>query len=212
MLAQLWFKIKTYLKYRSAVVDAHGLHSPFLFDFYNEVVVSKKEFYFFEQFRELLALYSKSLSEAQALFLFRWVAFYQPASVYLTSSNFSVCLALSMALKDRKFNVSSIEGFSDGELAIIEQLGVSIGRNTSTELIYLEELNVHSKEMICKYGCAIVFKPHQTKEKDLIWNQLCAENSISISIDLFQFGILLLNKNQAKQHFTVKMDSLNSYF
>mgnify|MGYP000228334334 CR=1 FL=1 len=59
MIAHLFFKIKTYLNYHLKAVNAHGLHSPFLFDFYNEVIAAKKEFYFFKQFREILSVYTK---------------------------------------------------------------------------------------------------------------------------------------------------------
>ena len=46
MIAHFFFKIKTYLNYHLRAVNAHGLHSPFLFDFYNEVIAVKKEIYF----------------------------------------------------------------------------------------------------------------------------------------------------------------------
>ena len=41
--------------------------------------------------------------------------------------------------------------------------------------------------------------------KDNIWKELCSLKDISISIDLFQFGILLVDKKISKQHFVVKM-------
>jgi len=41
--------------------------------------------------------------------------------------------------------------------------------------------------------------------KQTIWNKFCLSKEVSISIDLFRFGILLFDKNQAKQHFIVHM-------
>lgn len=35
-------EIKAYLKYRRNRVDAHGIHSPFVFEFYNEVILKAK--------------------------------------------------------------------------------------------------------------------------------------------------------------------------
>ena len=92
MIAHLFFKIKTYLNYHSRAVNAHGLHSPFLFEFYNEVILAKKEFYFFKQFRILLSEYPMFISEVDALFLYRWVAFYKPHSVFVAPLNFPVSL------------------------------------------------------------------------------------------------------------------------
>jgi len=51
----------------------------------------------------------------------------------------------------------------------------------------------------------IIEKPHQNELKDRIWKELCFLKDISISIDLFQFGILLVDKKISKQHFVVKM-------
>ncbi|MDG1850218.1 MAG: hypothetical protein P8I82_07020 [Flavobacteriales bacterium] len=205
MLAHLFFKIKTYINYRLVAVNAHGLHSPFLFDFYNEVIVAKKEFYFFKQFRELISTYSKSTSEANALFLYRWASFYQPNSVFVPSGNFIVSLALSVPNAHKALSVSSIQCFSEYERGVFKQLDVSVLENRNTDLIYLDEIDAHTEAEISDYKCVIVYKPHENKHKDFIWENLCSLKVVTISIDLFQFGILLMNRNQAKQHFVVKM-------
>ena len=205
MLAHLFFKIKTYLNYRSRAVNAHGLHSPFLFDFYNEVIATKKEFYFFKKFRALLSAYTKFISEVDALFLYRWVAFYKPKSVFVASVNFPVSVALAVPSNQKRLSVSSVCDFSKQELSIFERAGVSVSEDNRADLIYLEEIDAFSKDVILNYKCVIIQKPHQNKAKEVIWKELCSLKDISISIDLFQFGILLIDKNQAKQHFIVKM-------
>jgi len=205
MIAHLFFKIKAYLNYRSSAVNAHGLHSPFLFDFYNEVIATKKEFYFFKQFRALLSAYTKFISEVDALFLYRWVAFYKPNSVFVAPVNFPVSLALAVSSNQKSLLVSSILDFTNEELEVFESEGVSVREGHGADLIYLEEIDTFSKDVIVNYKCVIIQKPHQNKAKDIIWKELCSLKDISISIDLFQFGILLIDKNQAKQHFVVKM-------
>jgi len=205
MIAHLFFKIKTYLNYRSRAVNAHGLHSPFLFDFYNEVIAAKKEFYFFKQFRVLLSAYTKFISEVDALFLYRWVAFYKPNSVFVASVNFPVSVVLAVPSAQKRLTVSSVCDFSNQELSIFEDVGVSVSEDHRADLIYLEEIDTFSKDVILNYKCVIIQKPHQNKAKDVIWKELCSLKDISISIDLFQFGILLIDKNKVKQHFVVKM-------
>ena len=205
MIAHLFFKIKVYFNYRLKAVNAHGLHSPFLFDFYNEVIAAKKEFYFFKQFRILLSAYTKFISEADALFLFRWVAFYKPNSVFVASENFPVSLALAIPSNQKSLSVSSLHQFSTQELNIFEGVGVSLSEGHLAELIYLEEIDAFTKDIILNYKCVIIRKPHQNELKDNIWMELCSLKDISISIDLFQFGILLVDKKISKQHFVVKM-------
>ena len=205
MIAHLFFKIKVYFNYRLKAVNAHGLHSPFLFDFYNEVIAAKKEFYFFKQFRGLLSSYTKFISEADALFLYRWVAFYQPNSVFVASENFPASLALAVPSNQKILSVSSLCHFSNQELNIFEGLGVSLSEDYHADLIYLEEIDASTKDIILNYKCVIIRKPHQNELKDNIWKELCSLKDISISIDLFQFGILLVDKKISKQHFVVKM-------
>ena len=198
------FRIYTYLSYRYSAVNAHGLHSPFLFDFYNEVISPKKEFYFFKRFRALLTLYKKSISTENALFLFRWAAFYKPNSVCLKEANLPVSLALAMPSTTKDLSVGFLKGFTSKDLDILSGLGVLVQESTSGDLCFYEKIDTDSVCEIHNYKCIIVYKPHQTKVKHRLWNNLCTSRQVSISIDLYQFGILLLDKNQAKQHFVIK--------
>lgn len=205
MIAHLFFQIKTYLNYHLRAVNAHSLHSPFLFDFYNEVIAAKKEFYFFKQFRGILSAYAKFISEVDALFLYRWVAFYKPNSVYVASENFPASLALAVPSNQKSLSVPSLSHFSNKELNIFEVQGVLLSEGHYADLIYLEEIDAFTKDVILNYTCVVIKNPHQNRLKDGIWKELCSLKEVSVSIDLFQFGILLVDKKMSKQHFIVKM-------
>ena len=205
MIQQLFFRIIAYVNYRCKAVNAHGLHSPFLFDFYNEVIAARKEFYFFKRFRAILPAYSKDISARDALFLYRWTAFYKPDSVFLYKPNFPVALALSIPTNLKSLSVSSLAVYSEKEQNVLASMGVLIQENISAEMAYCQELNEQLIALFSDYRCVVVQKPHQNQVKEEFWNELCASKEVSISIDLFQFGILLFDKNQAKQHFVVKM-------
>ena len=71
-------------------------------------------------------------------------------------------------------------------------------------MCFYEELNAQSFKDMQQYNCVVVFKPHQSKAKEGLWDELCNSTHVSISIDLYQFGVLLIDKNKAKQHFVVK--------
>ncbi len=205
MLAHLLFKIRVYISYCLNALDAHGLHSPFIFDFYNDVIDAKKEFYFFKQFRELISKSLKQTPEANALFLYRWTVFYRPNSAFVPNGNFTASLALSVPSANKLLSVSSIQCFSESEMHIFKELGISITEANDADLVYLDDIGLDTLEEILKYNCVIISRPHESKVKDAIWTDLCALKPVSISIDLFQFGILLLHKKQVKQHFVVKM-------
>ena len=199
------FKMVAYIRYRKQAVNAHGLHSPFLFDFYNEVISSKKEFYFFNQFRALLTQYKKSLAQKDALFLFRWAAFYKPANVRIQECNFPAALALAVPSSLKNLSVPQLNDYSNVEKDILAKNGIIIQENSGADLLFCAELNREILATYTMYRCVIVQNPHQNKTKENIWNKLCSAKETSISIDLFQFGILLLHKNQAKQSFVVRM-------
>lgn len=41
-MESVFFRLKYFLKYKCSSVNAHGLHSPFLFEFYNQVIADKE--------------------------------------------------------------------------------------------------------------------------------------------------------------------------
>lgn len=200
-----WFKIKSYVTYRRRAVNAHGLHSPFLFDFYNEVIHSKKEFYFFKDFRRLLLNYKKQLSQEDALFLFRWSAFYKPNSVRLQEFHLPTALALTIPSKLKQLSVSKPFNFSVSEKEILAREGLTLVTNAKADLLYGSAIDEESLASFLSYNCVVLKNPHESIAKQTIWNKFCLSKEVTISIDLFRFGILLFDKNQAKQHFIVRM-------
>jgi hypothetical protein len=203
MIQKLFFRIISYVNYRCKAVNAHGLHSPFLFDFYNEVIAAQKEFYFFKRFRVILSACSKGISERDALFLYRWTAFYKPDSVLLQEPNFPVALALSITSSLKSLSVDSLSDYSEKEQNVLASEGVLIQECIPTTMFYCQTLTEELISSFQDYECVIIQNPHQNKVKEEFWNKLCSSKEVSISIDLFQFGILLFDKNQAKQHFVV---------
>jgi len=204
MIDHLFFKMKTFLNYRLKAVNAHGLHSPFLFDFYREVISAKKEFYFFKKLRLLIKSYN-SVSESDILFLYRLVIFFKANSVCVLNSNFPVSIALSVASLNKMLFLSRQVNFTKEESTLLSNFGVSLSYSNGAELLYLDRIDKFSLNIINDYRFVVIRGPYFNKTKNKIWQNLCELNSVRVSIDLYQFGILLLNKNQAKQHFVVKM-------
>ena len=63
--------------------------------------------------------------------------------------------------------------FSNQELNIFEGLGVSLSEDYHADLIYLEEIDASTKDIILNYKCVIIKKPHQNEPKNDIWKELC---------------------------------------
>ena len=84
-------------------------------------------------------------------------------------------------------SVSSVCHFSNQELNIFEGVGISLSEGHHADLIYLEEIDAFTKDIILNYKCVIIKKPHQNELKDRIWKELCSLKDISISIIIFAF-------------------------
>jgi predicted O-methyltransferase YrrM len=46
---------------------------------------------------------------------------------------------------------------------------------------------------------------HWSSEMDEAWQQIQGHEQVSLTIDLFQFGLVFFRKGIAKQHFTLRM-------
>ena len=95
--------------------------------------------------------------------------------------------------------------FTKVESTLLSNFGVSLSYSNGAELLYLDRIDKFSLNIINDYRFVVIRGPYYNKTQNKIWQNLCELNSVRVSIDLYQFGILLLNKNQAKQHFVVKM-------
>ena len=119
--------------------------------------------------------------------------------------NFPVALALSIPTNLKSLSVDSLGVYTEKEQRVLASEGVLIQECVPTTMFYCQTLTEELLSSFQDYECVMIQNPHQNKVKEEFWNILCASKEVSISIDLFQFGILLFDKNQAKQHFVVKM-------
>ena len=100
------------------------------------------------------------------MFLYRWVAFYKPNSVFVASENFPASLALAVPSNQKILSVSSLCYFKSSEY--FEGLGVSLSEDYHADLIYLEEIDTSTKDIILNYKCVIIKKPHQNEQKMIL--------------------------------------------
>jgi hypothetical protein len=91
------------------------------------------------------------------------------------------------------------------EQGLFESNNVKLSEGIHAELGYFSLIDHSLKSKLALFDCMLIESPHENKAKELVWNDLCKNKRVSISIDLFRFGILLMNRNQVKEHFVVKM-------
>ena len=132
----LIFRAKEYIKYRLRSKDEHGIHSPFLFSLYNELMQienDNKDFYFAENFREELLnadesikrgdvsipisdeVENSALPEGPAQLIYKLIRHFRPTTILELGTNAGLSsLYMALAMKGIEGgNIYSIEGNND---------------------------------------------------------------------------------------------------
>jgi hypothetical protein len=64
---------------------------------------------------------------------------------------------------------------------------------------YFKKLNLHNDSII------IIDAIYQSASHLSLWQELCKSHYIQVSIDFFYCGVLFVRKEQAKEHFTIRI-------
>lgn len=257
------FQLFEYLGFLKQSINAHGIHSPFVYNLYNEVLNTDKEYYFFGPIESLRASYltnnntikkydlgagsvlgnspeqniariaRTSLQSAKnARLLFRLADFLQPENIIElgTSLGISTCY-LGKALTRSK--IYTIEG--NPELAAVAQqgfkkLGINniISVNGSFEEHFPKILhqcknvdfilfdgNHRLEPTLSYFHLALPFKSENSvfvfddiywsKEMKEAWENIKSHPEVSISVDLFDMGLVFFKTGASKQHFKIRI-------
>ncbi|MGV3585645.1 MAG: O-methyltransferase [Adhaeribacter sp.] len=250
-----------FLVYRLKSFRLHGVHSPFVFNLYQNVILHNGHYYTYGQIENLRAelqqnhqfleitdlgagskvnpTYRRRISDIAkisakpakyAQLLFRLVNYFQPnqvlelgtslglTSAYLAGAqtknpiySFEGCpnLAQQAQLNWQKLKLSNIE-IIPGNLD--QTLPAFLEKTTSVDFIYFDGNHRYEPTMryfrICleKHTEESVFvfdDIYWSAEMEKAWQEICAHPAVTLSIDLFQVGLIFFRKQQPKQHFTL---------
>jgi len=243
--------------------NSHGIHSPFVFNLYNEVLNVKKEHYFFGPLESLRASYLNNQTEiamhdlgagsalgnaskrkiskiaAASLqspkygeLLFRLVDYFQPKTIIELGTSLGIT-ASYLAKAVRKSNIISIEG--NPALAEIAKEGFKkmdisnitckTGSFEAHFLSTLKELkqadfilfdgNHRLKPTMQYFHEALPFANENTvfvfddiywsEEMKTAWETIKTDSNVTITIDLFDMGLVFFRKGHTKQHFKLRV-------
>jgi len=254
---------KAYWKYLWRAKDEHSIHSPFIFDFYTQVIKNQDcEYYAYKEIEALRKLLlenkeviviedfgagskvnstpkrslkqiTKTATKSQKIgqVLFRIANFFQPKYVL----DLGTCLGITTAYIATPLPHSQIYTFEGSEsLAEIAQKHFKIlnlphikiiqGNIDQTLPQILEEIPQidfafvdanHRYEPTCRYFELMLTKIHEesilifddiywSEEMEKAWKKICQNPQVTLSIDLFEIGIIFFRKKQPKQHFVLK--------
>lgn len=166
-----------------------------------------------------------------AQILFRIVAYQNPKTILELGTSLGITTAY-LAAYNKNIEVTSLEGCPNTvsiakenfKKLFLNNINVQIGNIDQTlsqylqnrlaiDLIYIDAN--HTQEATLRYfyqllpyvnesSIVILDDIHWSKEMNKAWDIIRKDNKVTISLDLFEIGILFFRKNQPKQDFVFK--------
>ena len=254
-----FFTAWQFLKYQLSAGNAHNVHSPFVYELFNNVIHDKTPYYGFDLIESLRARHllnkikiniidygtgkkirseficevaRKSLQQKKyAQLLFRLVNRFASNNILEIGTSLGIS-TLYLSLPDKKNHVFTLEG--SPEIAALAQKNFNLLKRDNIELIcgeFEESLPLvlsktpfldfvyfdgnHQKNATLSYfrkcithtseKSIFVFDDiHWSSDMNIAWEEIKYHPAVTLSIDLFQFGIVFFHKGQVKQHFTLR--------
>jgi len=257
-------RISRYLRYRFVAKKKHGIHSPFVFGFVNEVLCDKTDYPVFQMMKEALDMHRQSgtileftdfgahsgskkykvnhvrvsaiarksvISKKYGKLLFRIVRHFKPELMLELGTCFGIG-SMYMAMGNPEAKLVTIEGcantaelatqnFKRYDLDMIELVEGEFSTVLPGALSKLPRLDLafvdgnHRYEPTMKYFNLLLQKTHEktvlifddihwSDEMQAAWKDIKAHPKVSLSIDLYRFGIVFFNAGLSKQDFVLR--------
>ncbi len=258
-----FFLIKAYINYCIKAKNAHGIHSPFVFDFIKNILEDKRTFYAFDQIENYrFSLYKNDTllniedfgagslksnfkqrkisdiaktagrNKKMGELLFRIVNYFECKTILELGTSLGIGTHY-LALANTNATVITIEGskeifetsqlnFKKNKIKNIEQvlgnfdlvLEEVLNKNPSFDLIFID--GNHREEPTLNYfkkclskindNTIIIFDDiHWSNGMQNAWNEIKKDKAVTLSLDLFYFGIVFFKKEfKEKQHFVLR--------
>lgn len=200
----------------------HGIHSPFIFALITKVIEEKLPYYFYKDLQELL--YNKQIDRKPTkydLLSFRLVNYFNPTTILEIGSGDglnTLCLTSpSKKIRCKCFEVSRdkqekakqlYEGFNRSiepitSLKDIIEIQDCIYLNLNNSSSFFEWIENNVLNLIETRSFIIIKGIRTNKRNHLLWNKLKDSDKVTVSLDLYNLGILFFNPKLYKRNYKI---------
>lgn len=252
-------RVRVLVRYISKAKTRHGIHSPFVYEFIEQVIQNRSGLGAANEVESLRRdlLNDQSLinyddfgatgqsghftvskickkaakSPLYTRLLYRISKKYKPTNILELGTSLGIS-ASALATGNRNSHIISIEGskeITEKAKANFEKLNLDsvqvihglfdevlptiLINDIKFDLIYID--GNHSYEATKRYvemlkpfladqACIILDDIHWSAGMEKIWDELVNNSEITLSIDLFQIGLIWINRPQPKEHFVLR--------
>jgi hypothetical protein len=174
----MWFALQSYLQFLWQSNNQHGVHSPFVYQ------LITKCFYNYKITYPEWGNKKKDLTLKEMQFLWRFFQYIKPCEIIDLSCNKD--LENLRNLEINKTVDKKITFFGNELEAVLTAL------KTKTFLMKNDDI-------------WIVNGMYHNKKNAKIWKSLKLNSSITITVDVYFFGLIFFRKEQAKQNFKIRI-------
>lgn len=201
----------------------HGIHSPFLFSLITKVIEEKSPYYAYDDIDSFLTEYApnEKYSHKIATLSFRMINYFNAKNIleigannkaetlYLTASSSQIkCISILPEAEDKlafenldKIWNRDIKRYN--HLPKIEQIQDCIIINFNDSSVSEQELFPYIMN-VCHEQTFIILKCIRTNdEAKALWRKLRDSDETSITLDLFNLGIIFFNKKLFKRNYRI---------
>lgn len=196
------YQIKFYIIFWIKSSNQHGVHSPFVYNLITKCFYDKKKYYAYK------ILKAESVSNKKTRLIFRLSNYFQFKNS-LIINNSAIKKVFQIGNKNNK--ISIIENLSNpSELKkIIENV-----ESKNLDFIYFninknKQILLHSFEALLETktndSVFIINSIYKNKNITAAWNIIKNHPKVTVTIDTYSLGFVFFRKEQAKEHFSVRL-------
>ncbi|MFV0469158.1 MAG: class I SAM-dependent methyltransferase [Dysgonomonas sp.] len=202
--------------------NGHGVHSPFVFSLITKVIGETSHYYAYKDIRNYLQKQKsqKRGDEKYDRLVFRLVNHFKAqnilelgsgsglTSLYATApSGKTVCYCVELSEKKRKYAESLYRSYNR-KIVLQADLFTKTEEKKDCIIVNLDNYPLTYEWFyehlfpLCSEKTFIILKGIRTKRQNqVLWRKLKRNQSISVSIDMFNTGILFFNKKLYKRNY-----------
>lgn len=166
--------------------------------------MAKKINFFRIKNRFLFLLTSRNQHGVHSPFVFNFVTQGLYTKKKKQNSIIGITLPSNLTKKESNILLKIIKYFSIKEISLNKTNTLSKLNKLLiiSDLSFIKSIDINDFN---KYKCIVIQNIYKSKTDYINWSNLIDKNEITVTIDLFYFGLIFIRKQQAKEHFKIRV-------
>lgn len=225
------YPVRAYFNFLLASKNQHGIHSPFVFHLTTQCFYNHETYPVYQDikrihkdvYRNFPDFKQKTVSFKKSKLLYRLIQYFEPNSIlaynspknltdiFMALEHHSQVSSVGSTAKKRTILSNLKSEYAIQNLNISEQ-GIEKLPQDNQDFIFMdgEKEDLYNKfdsllPFTSSHSLVIIDGIHLSSKAELAWKKIKKMNEVRLTIDLFYWGMVFFKKDQAKQHFKIRI-------